>query len=124
VGGRRGGHDAKLRRQTLCQGSKPPRAGRDTKYSAAFRTFLAREGVAQQQLVKSATMTKMKIGRNDPCHCGSGQKYKRCCQEKDEAAAKRGAIINRPPTTIDRSSTSFALGPISTSPDLRPPSKD
>jgi hypothetical protein len=28
----------------------------------------------------------MKIGRNDPCHCGSGQKYKRCCCEKDEAA--------------------------------------
>ena len=24
-----------------------------------------------------------KIGRNDPCHCGSGKKYKRCCLEKD-----------------------------------------
>jgi tetratricopeptide (TPR) repeat protein len=33
-------------------------------------------------------MTKMKIGRNDPCHCGSGQKYKRCCQEKDETAKR------------------------------------
>ena len=21
----------------------------------------------------------MKIGRNDPCHCGSGKKYKSCC---------------------------------------------
>jgi len=21
----------------------------------------------------------MKIGRNDPCPCGSGQKYKKCC---------------------------------------------
>jgi uncharacterized protein YecA (UPF0149 family) len=20
-----------------------------------------------------------KIGRNDPCHCGSGKKYKKCC---------------------------------------------
>ena len=20
-----------------------------------------------------------KIGRNDPCHCGSGRKYKKCC---------------------------------------------
>ncbi|MGH6777570.1 MAG: SEC-C metal-binding domain-containing protein, partial [Bradyrhizobium sp.] len=20
-----------------------------------------------------------KVGRNDPCPCGSGQKYKRCC---------------------------------------------
>ncbi|RNF41183.1 tetratricopeptide repeat protein [Planococcus salinus] len=25
------------------------------------------------------------IGRNDPCHCGSGKKYKKCCG-KDEAA--------------------------------------
>lgn len=25
-----------------------------------------------------------KISRNDPCHCGSGQKYKRCCLEKDQ----------------------------------------
>ena len=24
-----------------------------------------------------------KIGRNDPCPCGSGKKYKRCCLEKD-----------------------------------------
>jgi tetratricopeptide (TPR) repeat protein len=25
-------------------------------------------------------------GRNDPCHCGSGKKYKKCCQPKEEAA--------------------------------------
>jgi hypothetical protein len=25
-----------------------------------------------------------KLGRNDPCHCGSGQKYKKCCIGKDE----------------------------------------
>jgi hypothetical protein len=25
-----------------------------------------------------------KLGRNDPCHCGSGQKYKRCCYAKDQ----------------------------------------
>lgn len=25
-----------------------------------------------------------KLGRNDPCHCGSGKKYKRCCQAKDQ----------------------------------------
>lgn len=22
---------------------------------------------------------KFKIGRNDPCYCGSGKKYKKCC---------------------------------------------
>jgi tetratricopeptide (TPR) repeat protein len=30
-------------------------------------------------------------GRNDPCPCGSGKKYKRCCLEKD-AASKREAL--------------------------------
>jgi hypothetical protein len=26
-------------------------------------------------------------GRNEPCHCGSGRKYKQCCLPKDEAKA-------------------------------------
>jgi tetratricopeptide (TPR) repeat protein len=29
-----------------------------------------------------------KIGRNEPCPCGSGKKYKHCCRTKDEAATK------------------------------------
>ena len=35
-----------------------------------------------------------KIGRNDPCPCGSGRKYKRCCMGKGEASvrAKRAAV--------------------------------
>ena len=28
----------------------------------------------------------MKPGRNDACHCGSGNKYKKCCLAKDDAA--------------------------------------
>lgn len=28
-----------------------------------------------------------KIGRNDPCPCGSGKKYKQCCLRKDESKA-------------------------------------
>lgn len=26
----------------------------------------------------------MQLGRNHPCHCGSGRKYKNCCLQKDE----------------------------------------
>jgi hypothetical protein len=29
-----------------------------------------------------------KLGRNEPCHCGSGRKYKACCLAKDEAAER------------------------------------
>jgi hypothetical protein len=28
------------------------------------------------------------LGRNDPCHCGSGRKYKQCCLSKDEETAR------------------------------------
>jgi len=31
------------------------------------------------QMVKSAPISSTKIGRNDPCSCGSGKKYKKCC---------------------------------------------
>ncbi len=27
-------------------------------------------------------------GRNEPCHCGSGKKYKHCCLAKDEEAER------------------------------------
>jgi hypothetical protein len=32
------------------------------------------------------TKTTARPGRNEPCHCGSGRKYKLCCLEKDNAA--------------------------------------
>ena len=33
-----------------------------------------------------------KIGRNQPCPCGSGAKYKHCCQLKDE---RRSQLVSR-----------------------------
>ncbi|MBD3390745.1 MAG: hypothetical protein GF418_01810 [Chitinivibrionales bacterium] len=37
--------------------------------------------VAQQPFVREAP----KVGRNDPCPCGSGKKYKRCCAARQPA---------------------------------------
>lgn len=31
---------------------------------------------------------KKTLGRNDPCHCGSGKKYKQCHLDADETAAR------------------------------------
>lgn len=31
------------------------------------------------QLKESKNRSVVKIGRNDPCPCGSGKKYKKCC---------------------------------------------
>lgn len=35
-------------------------------------------------------------GRNDPCPCGSGLKYKKCCMEKDAQAASQREAAERP----------------------------
>ena len=36
-----------------------------------------------------------KPGRNDPCPCGSGKKYKHCCLDKDRAAELASAVAQR-----------------------------
>jgi len=43
-----------------------------------------------------------KPGRNDPCPCGSGKKYKRCCLPKHEAvaAAERAAAAAHAATRL------------------------
>ncbi len=44
------------------------------------------EGGAGDKTVKrQPTVRKAKVGRNDPCPCGSGKKYKNCCLDKDLA---------------------------------------
>jgi hypothetical protein len=50
-------------------------------------------------------VTTQKPGRNEPCHCGSGRKYKQCCLAKDEAEAsaaraKAAADVPEPETEI------------------------
>ncbi|MBQ2853984.1 MAG: preprotein translocase subunit SecA [Oscillospiraceae bacterium] len=55
-----------------------------------------REKVAKETGTTAATKTQVKkqpvrtaakkVGPNDPCPCGSGKKYKKCCMQKDKAA--------------------------------------
>ena len=43
----------------------------------------------------------MKAGRNDPCPCGSGKKYKKCCLAKDqEASSRQAAVHSAPPSSV------------------------
>ena len=35
----------------------------------------------------------MAIGRNDPCPCGSGQKYKHCCEAARHSPLSPGLVI-------------------------------
>ena len=43
-------------------------------------------GTADQTLKKQPVRKAAKLGPNDPCPCGSGKKYKKCCMQKDKAA--------------------------------------
>lgn len=35
----------------------------------------------------------MKIGRNDPCPCGSGKKHKKCCMDKTNSESAKGHVV-------------------------------
>ncbi len=39
----------------------------------------AHESHGGENTVKKTVVNKNKVGRNDPCPCGSGKKYKKCC---------------------------------------------
>lgn len=41
---------------------------------------------AERERIKAIDPLPDKVGRNEPCPCGSGKKYKRCCLEKHEAS--------------------------------------
>ncbi len=41
-------------------------------------------GTADSVVKKQPVRNTGKVGPNDPCPCGSGQKYKKCCMQKDK----------------------------------------
>ena len=42
-------------------------------------------GAGDKTIKRQPVVKKAKVGRNDPCPCGSGKKYKNCCLDKDLA---------------------------------------
>ena len=53
-------------------------------------TITATSGGTDKTVKKQPVVKKVKIGPNDPCPCGSGKKYKKCCRDKDLAEAMSG----------------------------------
>jgi uncharacterized protein len=48
--------------------------------AAIYRFWLPyRNAIHELQLAKTYQREHPKIGRNDPCPCGSGKKFKKCC---------------------------------------------
>ena len=59
----------------------PPPSDEDRKDSAALipRVFPALRKLARMRAAAQPSRTSRKPGRNEPCPCGSGKKYKHCC---------------------------------------------
>ena len=48
--------------------------------AAIYRYWLPmRQAVQEREIVTTIERTHPKVGRNDPCPCGSGKKFKKCC---------------------------------------------
>lgn len=53
----------------------------------------------------------MKIGRNDPCPCGSGKKYKACCMARDKTEQAERVAWERAVQDMHRALIGFAREP-------------
>jgi len=60
------------------------------------------------------TPTTTQPGRNEPCHCDSGRKYKQCCLSKDAAqasAARASAAAEAEARSTDAGTVAPAQAP-------------
>ena len=51
-------------------------------YSSKVFADLMKSEIETEEMEKSQEEQVEKVGRNDPCPCGSGKKYKKCCMPK------------------------------------------
>lgn len=51
----------------------------DRWYFVDGESHVHEEGKGHQEPRKPVTRVEPKLGRNDPCKCGSGKKFKKCC---------------------------------------------
>ncbi len=70
-----------VRRLMLVQ-LKPREEVKRQKVAKEVSTSGTSDGTVKKQPVRNK---EKKIGPNDPCPCGSGKKYKKCCMQKDKA---------------------------------------
>lgn len=63
-----------------------------------------------------------KVGRNDPCPCGSGKKYKKCCLRKEEEERRAQVFGKQADNSSERESAHVSLSGSATEPiTARPP---
>lgn len=70
----------------------------------------------------------MKLGRNDPCHCGSGKKYKKCCLDTRPVALTperdhSGMLVGRTPIDTLWESQDKRARAVGNTLSIRPPNE-
>ena len=78
--------DETVRRMFLVQ-LRPTQEVKRERVAKETGTGAAVNAVVKKQPVRKAAT---KVGPNDPCPCGSGKKYKKCCMQKDKNAGRQG----------------------------------
>jgi preprotein translocase subunit SecA len=85
-----------LRVPTLIATSRPPRGLRTVRQSAP------RSARRSQEPQPASPPPHRELGRNDPCWCGSGKKYKHCHLREDREASRASTTRGHPSQTPDR----------------------
>ena len=75
--------DETIRRMFLVQ-LRPQQEVKREKVAKETGTAAASKSEVKKQPVRRAAK---KVGPNDPCPCGSGKKYKKCCMQKDKLSS-------------------------------------
>lgn len=70
---------AQQQSQAQASGAAEPGTTKDDGASVIYRSPQAQAQAQSQVLGIKKPTTNQKVGRNDPCPCGSGKKYKKCC---------------------------------------------
>ena len=61
---------------------------------------IALEFIRKARMIRTPTRQARKTGRNDPCPCGSGRKFKLCCQGNEQEAANLQGDDFRPANVL------------------------
>jgi hypothetical protein len=64
-----------------------------------------------------------KVGRNDPCPCGSGKKFKKCCEEKVRHKKFEATVISTADNPLLKKAKQIGTGFFKKKPLENPPAE-
>ncbi|MBN1316295.1 MAG: preprotein translocase subunit SecA [Anaerolineales bacterium] len=86
----------RIRQDVVRQAFRPPPTQLLTLVQPRRQLFTNRGGDSEER-ARPVRRSKQEPGRNDPCPCGSGLKYKACCMRKDRVSEKTGPSVGGKP---------------------------